>query len=855
MRDTAQKKTGRKKSLVRLIPVLIEVLLLVFVLLWRTGPAQRQMSEAPDEEYAVVTAAPAETQGTAPEETAEAGTIAAENGVPAVEPTPKRADYSEEASALRITEVMGKNQSALMAEDGSFPDWLEITNFSDKAISLKAWSLSDGGDPWPFPNTEIGAGESLLIYAGAQCGLSTDFALSEGEELTLLDPNGDEADSLWLDQADGDVALARISEGVFELTRYITPGFPNNPEGYDAFQDSLALPESPLIISEVCAANPDSRQNAGGVHPDWVELCNRSSSAVKLSDYFLSDKKSDRFLFLLPERELRPGEYIVVYCSKDFAGEEDARNALHAPFSLGSDAEHLWLTKVDGMTADAVSLRDMPVNGSYGREEGRNGWFYFEENTPGTRNSGGCRHIAAAPEASLAPGQYDGVSELLVELSDPSGSGSVWYTTGGDMSQEKLTRYTEPVRITETTILRAVTLEDGACRSPVSVFSYFVNEGHTFPIVSLVGDNWPEFNSFNISENKFIECGGTVAMYQGTEEVFCRPCGIKLKGFTAVLDKMKKNYGIYFWDRYGSTDLTGLDLFGDGVTTYSSLLLRAGQDWGYEGACMRNELMEVLCHEFSPDMPCLSNRYCILYINGTYYGIYSLKQNMNEDFFASTRGVSEESVEVIHGKPDYKNPLNDIIEFCRFSDMTDPENYAKFCASFDIDNFIDYLVIQSFGGNTDLYNNVKFYHSPEEDGGKWKMVFFDQDKTFYRPEGAVKIIFSFYAKPFKRLTDMALNLCTNPEFKDRLLRRYAEALNTTLSDENIVGLIRDFSKELAPEIERDRARYGLKLSDWKNCVNRLRGYFEDGYSQTVIDNLCQDLSLTAAERSKYFSPN
>ena len=226
---------------------------------------------------------------------------------------------------------------------------------------------------------------------------------------------------------------------------------------------------------------------------------------------------------------------------------------------------------------------------------------------------------------------------------------------------------------------------------------------------------------------------------------------------------------------------------------------------------------------------------------------------MNEDYYASTRGVSEESVEVIHGKPDPKHPLNDIIEFCRFSDMSDPDNYAKFCSEFDIDNLIDYLVIQSYGGNTDLYNNVKFYHSPEEDGGKWKMVFYDQDKTFYRPEGAVKIIFSFYAKPFKRLTDMALSLCKNPEFKDRLLSRYAEALKTTLSDENVLSVINDLTQQLAPEIARDRERYGLTTAEWKNEVNRLRGYFKDGYSQSVISNLCEDLNLSAEEKNQYFS--
>ena len=841
MRSTEREKTGRRKRLPRLILILAEALLLVFILLWRTGTTG---------EPGIL---PLETQKTAGG-AAYLPATEAESGAAEASPTPKPADYSEEAAALRITEVMAKNNAALMAEDGSFPDWFELTNFSEKEISLKGWAFSDGGDPWPLPNRTIGAGECLLIYAGAECGLSADFALSEGEELTLLDPNGDEADSLWLDREDGDVALARVAEGSFELTKVVTPGFPNTREGYEAFEDSLPLPESPLIISEVCTANHDDRQNPGGVHPDWVELCNRSSAPVRLSDYFLSNKASDRFLFLMPEKELYPGEYIVIWCSRDFAGEEKARESLHAPFSLESETEHLWLTRVDGRAADGVAIRNMPVNGSFGREEGRNGWFYFEQNTPGMKNTGGCRWIAEKPQASVAPGQYDDTKELLVELSDPSGRGTVWFTTEGDLSQGSLTRYTEPVRITETTILRAVTLEDGACRSSASVFSYFLNEKHTFPVISLVSDNWYEFRVLNDSGDNSSECAGTVALIEGSRELFCQPCSIRQEDDTVVFGMVKmNNYGLRFCDCYGSQGITGQDLFGDGVLSFTALLLRNGQDWGYEGACMRSKIVEELCRGVSPDMPFRGSRYCVLYINGEYKGICPLQENMNEAFFSSAHGVSEESVEVIRGKPDYKHPLNDIIEFCRFSDMSDPKNYAKFCSDFDIDNLIDYLVIQSYSGNTDLYNSIGFYHSTEEDGGKWKMVFFDQDKTFYRPEGAVKAVFSSYGKSSQRLTDMAQSLCRNPEFRSRLLARYAEALKTTLSDENVLRVINELTQQLAPEIARDRERYGLTTAEWKNEVNRLRGYFREEYSQSVIQNLCEDLNLSAEEKDKYFS--
>ena len=60
------------------------------------------------------------------------------------EPTPLPVDYSADAAALSISEVMAKNTATLLADDGTFPDWIELTNTSDHSINLKGWSLSDG---------------------------------------------------------------------------------------------------------------------------------------------------------------------------------------------------------------------------------------------------------------------------------------------------------------------------------------------------------------------------------------------------------------------------------------------------------------------------------------------------------------------------------------------------------------------------------------------------------------------------------------------------------------------------------------------------------------------------------------
>ena len=771
--------------------------------------------------------------------------------MPEPESMPQPIDYSTEAAVLQISEVMAKNTAFLMAEDGTFPDWFEISNSSDREISLENWSLTDGSGRWSFPEMSIGPGESLLLYAGAKTGISTGFALSEGETLTLCDPNGTATDALYLTNVQSNRSLIRSEDGTVQQADYATPGFENSVSGYDAFCEKTSSPAGPLIISEVCTANTDINRKIEDEYADWIELRNISSAPISLAGYYLSDKKDNRLLFALPDRTIAAGEYLLVYCSKDYAGLESSSSEILAPFSLGTDADQLWLSDASGAVLDFVALQDLPLNGSYGREDGENGWFYYPVNSPGSPNTGGYRRVAESPVASIGSGQYNAVDSITVELRVPSGRGKVYYTTGDEVNTDSLIEYTEPIVISSTSILRALTMEEGACASRVSTFSYFINENHTMPIISLVADSFSEFYGFNNSGNKFIECGGSVSLIENDHEVFHRTCGIRLKGFTAVLDQFKKNYGVYFSDRYGSSDLEGLDLFHTGVTSWSSLLIRAGQDWSYDGACIRNELMEELCRQTTDLLPVQSNKYCILYIDGKYNGIYSLKQDLNRQFIASTRNVSKESVLISNGNPEYDHPLYQLLDFCRSSDMSDPVIYSQFCEQFDVENLIDYLVLQSYSGNIDLYNNVKYYMSPEEDG-KWRLIFFDQDQTFYRKEGAVNIIFGDYAKPSPFLTDISKSLCRNGEFRDKFLTRYAKALKSTLSDDNVLRVINDLCVQLSPEIERDRARLYTSVSEWQGYVDQLKAFFLNGYHNDVIDNLCEALNLTQTERQNYF---
>ena len=579
-------------------------------------------------------------------------------------------------------------------------------------------------------------------------------------------------------------------------------------------------PAGPLEIHEVTLFDGDG-----------VELKNISDETLLLSDYYLSDKSKERLKLQLPDEELEPGAFYV------------ARG-----LSLSVKGEQLWLSDGEGRVLDYVRAEGLPAGGSYGRLPGESGWFYFASPSLGEENSGGFRRVAETPEASVPGGVFDDVESVTVELSAP---GTIYYATDGRAPSLRSEVYTEPLELKKTTILRVMAVEEGTLPSRVATVHFFLNEYHTLPIVSFCSDDTGAWYAHYWNDQRDGEYAGAAAMFLNGEELFNRACGLRLRGFSAVGDKLKKNIGLYFRGDYGDGALRGLDLFGTGITEYRSLALRAGRD--HWAGILRNDLMEDLALQASDLVPVKHGIYCVMYMNGEYRGIYSLKENMNEDFFADWYGVSPESFTIIRrSEPIKRSPeLQELIRFCTEEDMSDPERYAQFCGMFDIDNFIDYVLLEGFSGNTDMKENVGYFRSEEIDG-RWRFAFYDLDCSFYEHKGGMQVVFTDYAKPSRGVTTMLRSLCRNQEFRDRLLRRYAQWIRGPLSPENMMRTIDRMVEEIEPEVPRDRMKVGIRLSYWYDQLEVLRSFASEDYIRGTVDVLCRELELSEEERAAYF---
>ena len=756
---------------------------------------------------------------------------------------PGTAAAADDTPAVRISEMMYKNHATLQDADGEFSDWFELENTTSRVVRLKGWSVSDGKTVWDFPaDATIPRGGVRVVFASRKDKtvsgeLHTSFALGEGETLYLIAPGGTIADRAACDpELPADHVLRRENGGELTESVWATPGYPNTAAGYAAFCESRKT-ESPLVIYEAAVYNDTFALK--GEYYDWVEIKNVSKESVKLSDYCFSDDRRELEKWSLPNRTLAKGQSILIYCT----GEENPTtgNGLRANFALNASSETLYLTKKGkSAPADFVWLHDIPYGYSMGRTDAENGFFYLRRQTPNEPNeTDAYRYISEAPAANREPGVYEAGRTVRVKL---AAAGDIYYTTDGSAPTEESTPYTGAITVDKTTVLRAVAVEEGGAPSPALTLDFFIGEEHTLPVLSLVTDSPRRFSEIYEGSVKDRECAGNLSFY-ASEGSFSIGCGVEMKGHTSLFAP-KKSLGVSFRGCYGAETLA-YDIFGEGPAEFSELSIRAGQD--YSSTVFRNELMQELCAELDTTVTQRS-RYCVLYINGEYWGIYCLKDDITRQYYANLTGTAKEDVTMLSSPvPQSAAVYTEALGLWKDTSLTREEAYERFCAAVDMDGFIDWVLLEGYCANVDIKSNLRYLRTGD---GPWQIVFYDLDWAFQTRNNCFFNLIG--PEQTAQIAPTIRWLFGIDGFKERLLTRYADLTETTLSDGHVTEKIDEFRALLAPEMARERARWSGTAGAWEESVDALRANIADGYAAHTVRNLCSILGVGEEERMEYF---
>ena len=747
-----------------------------------------------------------------------------------------------------INEVMTANFSTVSNAAGYLCDWVELKNVGDSAADLSGCFLSDDPDKrslYRIGDLVLQPGETALILcsgADAAPGEATFSMKKSGCTVLLTGPAGNVLTQLDVPALEDDRSWALDASGSYAITAQPTPGYPNTEQGRASYVATRPAPTGPLLISEVMPSNASYLVQADGKCYDWVELVNASDSPLNLKDFAISDDPEYPEMLVLPDRILQPGERIVIICS----GKTDlGGNTIYAPFTLSRKESWVYVTKLSGGFSDYIHIYDVPYQGSVGRVSGENGTYYFTKPTPGTENGTGVAFISATPTLETPDGVYDGVKHVDVVL---SGAGEIRYTTDGSEPTSKSSLYTGPIRLTATTVVRFASFEADKLPSDVVTAAYIINENHTLPVISIAADPDEMFgnNGIHTRYGRDMEIQCNLKLFEG-DAGFTIDCGIKMFGHMG-LQNPKKSFKVNFRGRYGE-DMLHYPVYGeDAPQYYDSLVVRAGQD--YPLSIFRDELFTSLARDTGTNILAQEDKYCILYINGEYWGIYCMKEAFCETMIANHYGVSQDSVEILQAPVDntYGTEILELIGYAWKADMNDPEAWEYLSSQVDVDSLIDWMIMEAYSTNTDTQQNLRYFRS-DELGGKWMLCYYDIDWGWH-----YNAQFSHVLSPSFSWQHMGLtkNFVENKEFRQKLLARLSQLLETTLSDENVLARIDYYEQLLEPEVRRERQRWGSNYNAWLERVDQLREFLANGHLKKMITNLDRFINLTKEEEQTYF---
>ncbi len=755
---------------------------------------------------------------------------------------------SDRKSTVEITEVMYSNKTSIRDSYGRFSDWIEFENKGAEICSLEGFWLSDDGDnlmKWCFPVVSIEPGERLIVFCSGDKStvdeLHTGFSLSkEGETLYFSYPSGTVKTAVIPSgKLKNDVSLC-IDGDICYTTYDATPGYPNSEQGRLAFIEADDK-HGDLVINEACPFNETYRFLHGGYY-DWIELRNLSSSSINLGDYYLTDDPDEPMKYQLPDVILHSGKKYMVLCSGDT--DLSRFDVCWYDFALDTDGDTVYIFDSDGSLSDKAGIYNVPLRGSIGRLDGQAGFFLFQKPSPDKENNNGFRFRAEEPEALTTPGVYNDIDLLTVEL---TAKGTIYYTTDGSVPTLDSKVYSGPISLDKTTLIRATAAEDGKMLSKCSSFSYIINEHHTFPVVSMSCEPRQFRKLYASTTDKTVYCDASVS-YFGVDGTFSADCALKLHGSSARKVLQKKHFKLVFSGRYGG-DLQ-FNLFdSDKFVGLHSFTLRGGPLSNMH--LVRDSLTAIIANEVSPQDPyALDSRYCILYINGEYWGIYAMREAYSGTYVETHTDIDRDAAIIVRA-PEFgahSPDLYSLLKYISTHDMSNEQYYSYVEDHFDLRSLALWMCLESYFNNADPTGNIRYFKDDSSVNSKWQVMLFDFDISL----GNDHSLWTRLPSSPTQIGRVCKSLLKSDEFKMLLLETASQLIENGLSDEYCIATFNSMIEEIEPEAARNLSRWKERCTDYERFKIHMVKVFASNRIESWLTGLKSLVKASDEVMSSYF---
>jgi len=746
---------------------------------------------------------------------------------------------------LVVNEYMTSNKT-WPDSAGDLPDWVELLNTGTEPVSLLGFWLSDDPDQpdqWLLPDVTIQPGACLVIWLSGHdkaydpadpTTLQAPFRLGEKDAALLIsDARGNLIVRQEIEDLPDNVSCGRKSSEPDTWLYYpqATPGQPNTTTGFAEIAGAVSLKNRGLWINEVMAQSSAVTAKGKVSSPDWIELYNGTAAAIQLNGYGLSDDPDEPFKMALTTQVIQPGQYLVVE---------------PVGFGISTASETVYLTAPDKHLTDQFTTGLLSNGISSGRgntngEEPADTRFFYAVPTRGSANAGvGCRGQALTPlivvhrqtDGSLVNGLY--LDEPVQVTLESRQTGTViHYTLDGSTPDQNSPVYQSPLTVSRNTVVCCLAELPGSLSSPVVSRTLLTDEKHDLPIVSIAIRQayftdasigiWTNYaaNLEHMAEISYYEADGT----HGVDFT----AGIALHGAYSRKEK-QKSLELNLRECYGDSQVIYPFFPDNDVAVFKRLILRtSGQDWKFTK--LRDAFMSEVIED-DLQLETMDWRSCVLYVNGEYYGLYEIRENIDEYYMAAHYGTDPDNVDIIKGNAIILSGDNTaykaLLNYVKNNDMRTEAAYQHVLSLIDEQSLMDWIIAETFFNNLDS-GNKKFW-CERKAGAQWRWAFYDLDWAMFPTTYTLNILKNDLLDPAGHgqqnlfNSSLQVKLMENPAFKKMFIERYAELLNTTFRTDRMLGILDSMTEQIRSEMPRQIARWQgpSSMTAWQNNVAALR---------------------------------
>ncbi len=787
------------------------------------------------------------------------------------------------AQPISINEVAPTN-AVFQDEDGATKDWIEFYNNTDAAISLENWSVTDDiAEPqkWIFPDLEIGPKGFTTIFASGKdrtAPLTYRNFIQQGDNAKYIVPNSatsttwrmrDFDDNGWSDgptgigygDGDDETIVPSGIRSVFLRQQFTVPA-------PSLIKELLLHIDYDDAFVAYLNGKEIARANIEGAFPPYYVSAETDREAKfyqgeGLQRYKLTDIEE---LLVIGENVLAIQVHNINTNSSDMSiipfltlggegltGGNDLPDALNIPASFYhtnfklSNSETVYLFDANKELQDSLAIPFLPSGVTVGRfPDGAANSLIFEETTPNAPNAASYFEgtIGGAVLFSKNSGIYE--EGFNVALSTET-EGTIRFTTDGSIPNSTSSIYQNPLVIRVNTTVKAAIFKDNFLPSEITSKTYLIDVNHDLPILSIAfnnvdffsettgmysfGTNYEEdFPHFGANFWKDLEKPVQLTFFENDVLGFNTGAGAKIFGGWSR-GNAQRSLSLFFRSEYGEKELD-YPLFEDrAYDKYEALVLRnSGNDW--QQTMLRDLTLTGLMKNTNVDIQ--AGKQIVTYLNGVYWGIYNVREKINEHYLASLHNVPSEDITLLERESSVIFGDNQayvaLLNFINNNSLAVTSNYEKVLEEIDIANFIQYNVAQIYFDNTDWPgNNIKYWRHKN---GKWRWILFDTDFGFgiWRTENYSNNTLAFALEPAGPgwpnppwATFMFRKLMENDAFKKQFVNTFADELNTRFLAPKVKEAIETNEAIISGEMPNHIDRWGNRnLSSWRDKVNNMK---------------------------------